>query len=246
MTVDGDTVAADPLPFAVNEFVFDSLNGNLAIGSGLGNDTITLSPGSVIVVINGVPVCEHEVTGNVTVYGGAGDDTITVNPAITVPVIIYGGAGNDKLKGGSGPDILLGEDGNDTIVGGAGRDILVGGDGKDAIQGKAEDDILISGILNFGSNLAAALAEIQGEWLSSHNFIARTANIEGWGSSPTAYLLNSTTVLDDNDKDTLAGDQGIDWFFANLWIDCGDDANHKDKIEDISVFELLFANDLDF
>jgi hypothetical protein len=58
--------------------------------------------------------------------------------------------------------------------------------------------------------------------------------------------LNSTTVLDDNDKDTLAGDQGVDWFFANLWIDCGDDANHKDKIEDISVFELLFANDLDF
>jgi hypothetical protein len=31
-----------------------------------------------------------------------------------------------------------------------------------------------------------------------------------------------------------------------LWLDNGDDATNKDTIVDISVFELLFADDLDF
>jgi hypothetical protein len=57
--------------------------------------------------------------------------------------------------------------------------------------------------------------------------------------------LNSTTVFDDDDKDTLAGDQGIDWFFANLWLD-GDDEGTKDKMLDVTLFELCFANDLDY
>jgi hemolysin type calcium-binding protein len=159
---------------------------------------------------------------------------------------LYGGAGDDRLKGGGGDDVLLGEDGNDLLVGGQGRDILIGGDGHDGIHGNAEDDIIIAAIVDFGSNLKAALTAIQAEWLSSRCFVARTANIEGWGSAPTAYQLNSTTVFDDNDEDTLHGDQGLDWFFANLWLDCGDDAEQKDKILDLGLFELLFANDLDF
>ena len=65
-------------------------------------------------------------------------------------------------------------------------------------------------------------------------------------SISAASQLTSATVADDNAKDTLAGDQGLDWFFANLWLDPNDDAEVKDKIVDMNLFELLFANDLDF
>jgi hypothetical protein len=42
----------------------------------------------------------------------------------------------------------------------------------------------------------------------------------------------------------LMGAAGQDWFFANLFLDNGDDANHKDKITDLHANE--FALDLDF
>jgi hypothetical protein len=51
-------------------------------------------------------------------------------------------------------------------------------------------------------------------------------------------------VLDDDEKDMLTGSAGQDWFFANLVLDNGDDANQKDKITDLSASE--FALDLDF
>jgi hypothetical protein len=240
----------------VNGTTFAMQAGNLTVTAPAANNTIALSVGSLIVTVDGIPTKFDPVPASVTIDGGDGNDLITVASGITTPVIVHGGAGNDtliggsgndKLNGGSGADILLGENGNDVLVGGAGRDIIVGGDGKDALHGKNEDDILISGIVDFGSgNLNAALAAVQAEWLSNNGFMTRTANIEGWGSNPTAYQLNSSTVSDDNDQDTLTGDQGIDWYFANLWLDNGDDANQKDKLVDINLFELLFANDLDF
>jgi hypothetical protein len=54
----------------------------------------------------------------------------------------------------------------------------------------------------------------------------------------------AVTVHDDNAKDLLTGSEGQDWFFANLVLDSGDDADAKDKITDLSAKE--FALDLDF
>ncbi len=64
------------------------------------------------------------------------------------------------------------------------------------------------------------------------------------------YFLNTVaangiiTVQDDNAKDTLTGSSGQDWFFANLALDSGDDADIKDKIVDSSSNET--SVDLDF
>ena len=60
-----------------------------------------------------------------------GDDTVDVSNGITIPVLEYGEGGNDRLQGGSRPNILIGGDGNDTLTGGAGDDTLDGGPGSD-------------------------------------------------------------------------------------------------------------------
>lgn len=74
---------------------------------------------------------------------------------------IYGGAGNDVLRGtnaadwifgGAGDDTINGLGGNDTLFGGAGRDVLDGGTGSDYVDGGTGDDLLI---YRFGENRGA-------------------------------------------------------------------------------------------
>ena len=63
------------------------------------------------------------VPGNFTsirIQGGRGSDNISVDPAITIPVSIWGGLGDDTLVGGGGNDALYGQLGTDTLIGGGG------------------------------------------------------------------------------------------------------------------------------
>ena len=84
-------------------------------------------------------VCSHAVP-SLSIDLGAGNDTLTTTSVIT-PLLIAGGAGNDKLDGGAGADVLDGGDGNDTLNGGAGVDDYFGEGGDDiivAVDGNAE------------------------------------------------------------------------------------------------------------
>jgi Ca2+-binding RTX toxin-like protein len=198
-----------------------------------------------------VPTGTFIPTGRLIANGEGGHDDITVNGSIALNAVLNGGAGNDRLKGGAGHDNLLGGEGDDLIVGGAGRDFLIGGTGADRLVGNADEDILVAGTTNFDAQ-DAALYAIVSEWTSTRTYAQRTANISGTGAGPSfdarlngTYFLNaSATVHDDNAKDMLTGAAGQDWFFANLFLDSGDDANKKDKITDLHANE--FAIDLDF
>lgn len=75
-------------------------------------------------------------------YGGAGNDTIKGNKGDDE---LVGGTGDDKLDGGAGDDYLYGGSGNDTLKGGAGNDDLYGGDGNDTLDGGAGNDSLHGG-----------------------------------------------------------------------------------------------------
>lgn len=84
----------------------------------------------------------------VRVDGDRGNDDLRIDNAnglVTVPVMLLGGKGNDRLGGGAGDDILDGGDGKDTLAGEAGADDLLGGKGKDIIDGEEGDDILDGG-----------------------------------------------------------------------------------------------------
>ncbi|MDC4340320.1 putative Ig domain-containing protein [Acinetobacter baumannii] len=80
-----------------------------------------------------------------------GDDQISGSD---IGDTIYGGTGNDIIKGLEGSDQLFGDEGddwldgsyeNDFIYGGEGNDQLFGGDGEDQLEGGNGDDVIDSG-----------------------------------------------------------------------------------------------------
>jgi len=81
------------------------------------------------------------VTVPVTVFAGDGNDTVT---GAASPNVIHGGAGNDSLMGGSGDDQLFGGPGGDTLRGSAGNDTLTGGTAANQLFGGAGDDALFA------------------------------------------------------------------------------------------------------
>ena len=149
------------------------------------------------------------------VYGQAGNDDIQVAGSITIPAVLRGGGGNDRLKGGAGHDVMLGEDGDDLLLGGAGRDLLVGGDGADRLVGDAGDDILIGGITDHDAT-DAALCAIMKEWTRADaDYATRVGHLKGTlaGGLNGVILLNTATVHDDALEDVLTGSSDRDWFF---------------------------------
>src|SRR5207253_2647123 len=49
----------------------------------------------------------------IVIYGQAGNDDIKLKDEVTVPGWLYGGDGNDRLKGGNGPNVIVGGAGDD-------------------------------------------------------------------------------------------------------------------------------------
>jgi uncharacterized delta-60 repeat protein len=223
----------------------DATKSALAVGGSLGNDKILIRPGTnagdVVVTLNGDVLGTFHPTGRIMVYAQAGDDDIQLAGAITLPTLLDGGDGNDRVKGDSGPNVELGGSGDDLLVGGSNRDVLIGGVGADKIVGNEQDDVLIAGSTAFDANEAALLA-IQSEWTSAADYdrrIAHLRNTASGGQNGSIFLIVNDTVFNDASLDVLTGDTGRDWFFANL---AG--SGVKDKITDLSANEL--AQDLDF
>lgn len=182
-----------------------------------------------------------------------GDDKAKINKKITIGAEIHGGDGKDKLKGGGGNDILFGGLGNDDLKGGDGDDVLVGGGGKDKLKGGKGDDLLIGGAGkdkikgDKGDDLLIAAG-----YLEEENLFALNAILNEWtrndipyelkvdhligavaGGLNGAFVLDATTLIDDNEKDVLKGGKDRDLFFARL---TGSD---KDKVKDKKLNEDL-------
>jgi hypothetical protein len=187
------------------------------------------------------------VGGNVDailVFGLAGDDKITIEDDVELPVFVWGGAGDDRIKGGDGSDVLIGEQGDDTIYGGDGRDLLIGGAGSDRLHGDDHEDILVAGYTVFDLN-RQALDAIMAEWNSSRDYTKRRQNIMGTTNSSfnnrcngnyflkfnatSAAAAASDTVFDDGVQDSLWGNDSRDWFLFNS---DGDHNSAKDLIKD--------------
>ncbi len=226
----------------------------LAVGGTTGNDTIKFNQGgsadTVTVTLNSETYTVSTIgVDRLAAYGREANDTIELAASITIPAWLYGGLGDDRLKGGNGNDVLFGGLGNDMLVGKAGRDMLVGGLGSDRIVGNADDDLVIGGYTAFDENMWA-LHLIVAEWTSNKSVETRRNNLMNTETNNALngefYLLSEgqVTVFDDNQKDTMTGASGRDWFFANLAGDGEDDANRFDKITDLHEDE--FAEDIDW
>ncbi len=209
---DKDGGVSQPATQSVSVLAAQVQNGVLVVGGTTGNDAIVLINGSVpstmSVILNGVLLGPYTGLTGAIVYGQDGNDVIDAS-LTSLPVELYGGAGNDVLTAGSGNDILDGGAGDDVLVAGPGRDILIGGTGNDVITGLGGDDILIGGTF-MGTNLTVArqtaLDSAEAVWSSSAAFATRVADL-------TPVFAGQ--VSDDGAIDVLVGIGGQDWFFAH-------------------------------
>ncbi len=167
--------------------------------------------------------------GNDAIYGESGKDKIDGGRGDD---ILVGGLDDDDLDGGKGNDVIIGGDGKDKIRGDDGRDVLVGGDGKDDLKGGDGDDLLIAGTTAYDDYIDS-LQLIMAEWGSNREYQQRIDNIRA-GEGPVlldkgVHFDNSganPTVWDDDDKDKLKGEDGKDWYFAEL-----DNTKDDDKVK---------------
>ncbi len=142
---DKDEGKSQEVALAIQILAAAERDGEVLIGGTTGNDVIEVSPGSIVVTINGESWTFDLEVERVVVYGQDGDDQIGVDKSIVVPCTLHGDAGNDTLQGGSGDDTLDGGPGNDQLLGGAGNDDLQGGSGNDDLQGQDGNDVLNGG-----------------------------------------------------------------------------------------------------
>ena len=152
-----------------------------------------------------------------------------------------GGNSNDYLSGRNGADVVVGDEGNDRLRGGRGRDILIGGRGRDDIRGGSGDDLLIDGFTSFDTNLEA-LNAISTEWNSGASYQTRINNLQT-GVGPDLVALKTTgpdaTVFDDEERDTLKGDRGRDWFLGDNDVDRIRDKRRYEVFTDIDLLDLI-------
>jgi len=81
---------------------------------------------------------------SIVVEARGGDDLFIADPSVKLHVTVYGGDGDDHLRGGPNRDRLHGEAGADRVYGGAGNDQLYGGEGTDTVSGGDGDDVLVT------------------------------------------------------------------------------------------------------
>jgi uncharacterized delta-60 repeat protein len=102
-----------------------------------------------------VTIFSHSPSVPSVVHGGIGDDRLTGDGGADS---LYGNAGNDRIDGGEGDDRLDGNGGRDKLAGGYGdgrlagthdgNDRLFGGDGDDWLNGGSDDDLLFGHLGN--------------------------------------------------------------------------------------------------
>jgi Ca2+-binding RTX toxin-like protein len=181
------------------------------------------------------------VTSHLEINTLGGNDRVFIGDDVSLLAIVFGGSGNDWLKGGGGRNEMFGGRGNDHILGGAGDDVLVGEHGNDKLFGLGGQDQLEG---NDGND---HLSGGDGDDLligdAGHDKVRGGAgDDEIWGGTGHDQLAgeDGNDVLHGEDgKDHLAGGLGDDELFGeggkdhvhggdgNDWLDGGGD---KDKL----------------
>ena len=184
---------------------------NFYIGTGSGNDTITVGNGANRITSG---------SGNDTITGGdggniirgqGGNDTITAGNGDNN---VGGGSGNDTITTGTGEDLIFSGLGDDTVIAGAGDDSVFGDGGVDTVDAGADFDLLT---LDYSSSTTNVTGGVGGGTLAA-GYSGTIADVAG--TSSTAFTFtehfdittgsgNDNIVAGDGD-DTLSGGAGMD------------------------------------
>jgi Ca2+-binding RTX toxin-like protein len=164
-------------------------------------------------------------------YGFGGNDFFDNNTNIMGEA--WGGAGDDKLRGGRNTDMLFGEVGNDTLFGGPGNDFLEGGRDSDSLHGEEGNDDLRGGdgadYLNGGAHSDKLFGDLGNDTLDGEAGMDQLFGGAGQdllrGGDDDDYLYG------EGDADRLFGDEGRDKLFGGLGGDFLDGGNDSQRDE---------------
>jgi Ca2+-binding RTX toxin-like protein len=161
--------------------------------------------------------------------GGQGDDSLVGSGGTTIDSL-WGGQGNDVLRGLNGADFLsgdLGQDiiwgddgggtGNDTILGGGESDTIVGGNGDDSIRGgQGNDYIDTDAALVFDSTNGVNRIPTNADVVAGNDTVWGDAGDDTIGretaTGDKVYLGGdgNDSVVGGEDNDSITGDAGDD------------------------------------
>ena len=203
--------------------------GLLTIGGTSGADSIVVSrvEDNLSIAINkSIFVMPLEEVQRINIKGLAGNDRISFGDDVNIAATIFGGAGNDRLSGGTRSNRLCGEAGHDTLVGSTGRDQFIGGLNIDTADfSQRLDDLVISldGKPNDGT---PTVGQTKGE---GDNVMSDVENVIGGagddlitGSAKRDILRGGggdDTLIGNDGDDLLVGGEGADVIKGGL----GDD-----------------------
>jgi Ca2+-binding RTX toxin-like protein len=133
--------------------------GSLIVVGTTSDDHIVVTPvgntGAVDVRLNSTSLGTFTlgVGGRIIVAALAGNDDIQIAGGVRLDTVLYGGPGDDRIKGGGGRNIQVGCDGSDMLIGGNSGDLLIGGAGADRLIGGHGNDIFVAGNIVDSSNI---------------------------------------------------------------------------------------------
>src|SRR5262245_10497090 len=148
-------------------------NGDLVVLGTAGDDRIKVEEkhGLILVRVNGELVGSFPAgqVKSITVNANDGDDRVEVDRHIDVPVRLFGGRGEDDLRGGGKDNRLDGGPGQDTLRARDGAHdvfVLTAGQGTDTVKGFEEDEdkVELSGGLVFTD---VAVSQVGGDTVLS-------------------------------------------------------------------------------
>ena len=113
--------------------------GNDQIDAFVEADQLHVQVGEVTVSV------AHAAVRHLNIFARAGDDEIQVDDSVSQTTALWGGNGDDVIRGSRQADLIFGEAGNDAIDGNAGRDRLWGNAGHDELFGGGDNDLLSGG-----------------------------------------------------------------------------------------------------
>jgi hypothetical protein len=179
-----------------------------------------------------------------TIFGGSGDDTLRGGLAA---MTFDGAGGADEIRGSSKNDTISAGDGNDACYGGRGNDVILGSTGNDSIYGAQGDDALYGDDGDDSIFGEAGNDTIGGDgedrlWFkgfSSPPAVTGDDFLDGGDGDDWITGGDESATLHDQDNglDTITGGPGNDILDARSWDT--DSTNPDDVITDRAAGDIV-------